>query len=160
MAVLLKGSEVLVAMKERLLKDVEELNKKGITPRLDIVRLGSKPDDIAYEQAAVKRCAGLGIKCNVHEYPEQLTQQELVEEIEKLNRDDNVNGILIFRPLPGHIDENVIKHVISPEKDVDCLSPVNVAKVFEGDETGFAPCTPEAVVKILDHYGIDATPGR
>lgn len=155
MSILMKGSEVIAAMKERLARDVDELGKNGITPRLDIVRLGSKADDLAYEQAAIKRCAGLGIKCNVHEYPEQLTQTELLEEIGKLNEDNDVHGILIFRPLPKHIDENVIKHAISPQKDIDCLNPINVAKVFEGDETGFAPCTPEAVIRMLDHYGID-----
>lgn len=155
MAVLMKGSEVVNAMKDRMLKEVDELTARDITPGLAIVRLGSRPDDLSYERGAVKRCEGLGIKCRVFEYPESLSQQELIEEIRKINEDDTIHGILLFRPLPRHIDENVIKYVISPEKDIDCLSPVNVAKVFEGDETGFAPCTPEAVIEMLDHYNID-----
>lgn len=155
MAVLMKGSEVVNAMKELMLKDVEELNNKGITPGLAIIRVGARPDDLSYERGAIKRCEGLGIKCRVFEYPETITQQALIEEIKKVNDDGAVHGILLFRPLPKHIDESVIKYVISHEKDADCLNPVNVAKVFEGDETGFAPCTPEAVVEMLDHFGIN-----
>lgn len=155
MAVILKGSEVVKELKEKMLKEVEELGKKGIVPTLAIVRLGAKPDDIAYERGAVKRCKGLGIKCSIFEYPENLSQPDFINEIEKLNKDTSIHGILIFRPLPGHIDESIVKHVIKPEKDIDCMNPVNVAKVFEGDETGFAPCTPEAVMDILDHYNID-----
>jgi len=155
MAQQLLGKDVVGAMKERMLKDVEELNKKGITSGLGIIRLGAKPDDLAYERGAIKRCEGLGINCRVFEYPESMTQDELIGEIEKINADDTVHGILLFRPLPKHIDESVIKHVLSPKKDIDCLNPENVAKVFEGDETGFAPCTPVAVMEILEHYGID-----
>ncbi len=155
MAVLMKGSEVVNAMKERLLKDVEDLKKNGITPGLAIVRVGARPDDLSYERGAVKRCEGLGIRCSVFEFPETITQQDLVDEIRKVNEDAGVHGILLFRPLPKHIDEGVIKYVINHEKDADCLNPVNVAKVFEGDASGFAPCTPEAVVEMLDHFGID-----
>lgn len=157
MAVAMKGSEVANAMKERMLKDVEKLNKKGITPGLAIVRLGSRPDDLSYERGAIKKCEGIGIKCKVFEYEENLPQSELVNEINRINEDPSIHGILLFRPLPGHIDESVIKHVISPEKDMDCLNPINVARVFEGDETGFAPCTPEAVMEVLDHYGVNLT---
>ncbi|HHV99891.1 MAG TPA: bifunctional 5,10-methylene-tetrahydrofolate dehydrogenase/5,10-methylene-tetrahydrofolate cyclohydrolase [Clostridiaceae bacterium] len=154
MAVLLKGSEVVNAMKDKLLDSVEELRKQGIVPGLAIVRLGANPDDLSYERGIIKRCEGLGIKCSVHEFDEQITQCDLIREIGNLNNNEEVHGILIFRPLPRHIDENVVKHAISPEKDMDCLNPINVAKVFEGDTSGYAPCTPEAVVEILDHYGI------
>lgn len=155
MAELMLGKEVVSSMKDRMLKDVEELKKAGIEPCLAIVRLGARPDDLAYERGAIKRCEGIGIKCKVFEYPEDFSQEELVNEIDMINEDKSVHGILLFRPLPKHIDENVIKHTIKPEKDIDCLSPINVAKVFEGDETGFAPCTPEAVIEMLDHYGIE-----
>jgi methylenetetrahydrofolate dehydrogenase (NADP+)/methenyltetrahydrofolate cyclohydrolase len=120
----------------------------------------AKPDDLAYERGAVKRCEGLGIKCVVNEYPENTGQEDLIREIQKINADKSVHGILLFRPLPKHLDINVIKHIISPEKDIDCLNPVNVAKVFEGDETGFAPCTPAAVVEMLDYFKIDVTGKR
>lgn len=155
MAVLLKGSEVVASLKEKLLIQVGELKNKGIQPCLGIVRLGAKPDDLAYERGAVKRFEGLGIKTSIFEYPETLDQDGLIAEINRLNSDSNIHGILIFRPLPKHIDENAIKTVISPVKDVDCMNPINAAKVFEGDETGYAPCTPEAVMDMLEHFGID-----
>lgn len=160
MAVIMKGMEVVNSMKEKMLKEVEELKAKGINPCLAIVRLGLRPDDLAYERGAIKRCEGLGIKCTVMEYAESITQDELVKEIQKINNDAGIHGILLFRPLPKHIDENVIKYVISPAKDIDCLNPVNVAKVFEGDETGFVPCTPKAVMEILEHYNIDVSGKR
>ncbi|MGI6778280.1 MAG: bifunctional 5,10-methylenetetrahydrofolate dehydrogenase/5,10-methenyltetrahydrofolate cyclohydrolase [Acetivibrionales bacterium] len=155
MAELMLGKEVVQAMKDRMLNDVEILNREGIQPCLAIVRLGARQDDLAYERGAIKRCEGIGIKPRVFEYQEDLTQEALIEEIKRINNDSSIHGILLFRPLPKHIDENVIKHVISPDKDIDCLNPINVAKVFEGDETGFAPCTPEAVMEMLDHYGIE-----
>jgi len=157
MGVVLKGKDVIASMKERMLKEVEELKAAGIEPCLSIVRLGAKADDLAYERGAVKRCESLGIKCVVKEYEENITQEELANEIRKINEDGSIHGILVFRPLPKHIDENVIKYVINPDKDIDCFSPVNVAKVFEGDDTGFAPCTPEAVMEMLEHYGVDVT---
>lgn len=155
MAVLLKGADVVGRLKENMLKDVDELKREGITPRLAIVRVGARPDDVAYEKGAVKRCEGVGIECSVFEFPESIVQKDLIAEIEKINADDSIHGILLFRPLPHGLDENIIKYVISPDKDIDCLNPVNVAKVFEGDESGFAPCTPEAVMDLLEYNGID-----
>ncbi len=154
MAEIMKGIEVVRAMKDKMLQEVEQLKARGVTPGLAIVRLGAKPDDLAYERGAIKRCEGIGIACQVFEYPEDITQASLVNEIKAINNDKSIHGILLFRPLPKHIDEDTIKYVISPEKDIDCLNPVNVAKVFEGDPTGFAPCTPEAVMEMLHHYNI------
>ena len=156
----MKGAEVVSAMKVKLLAETEELKSRGVPPCLAIVRLGARPDDLAYERGAVKRCEGLGIRCVVRKYAESTTQCELVRHIEEINRDASIHGILLFRPLPRQIDEKAIKHVINSDKDIDCLNPVNVAKVFEGDETGFAPCTPEAVIEMLEHYDIDVTGKR
>jgi methylenetetrahydrofolate dehydrogenase (NADP+)/methenyltetrahydrofolate cyclohydrolase len=83
-----------------------------------------------------------------------ITQNDFIDELNNINNDKSIHGILVLRPLPEQLDENVIKNVIAPEKDVDCFSPVNVAKVFEGDETGFPPCTPSAVMEILRYYDI------
>ena len=154
MAIILKGLDVAKAMKEKMMTDIELLKEKGISPHLGIVRLGERSDDLAYERSAVKKCEGIGIRNTVFKYPIDISQQELIREINKLNNDQSIHGLLIFRPLPKHIDENIIKHVIDPKKDVDCFSPVNVAKVFEGDSSGFAPCTAEAVMEILDFYEI------
>jgi methylenetetrahydrofolate dehydrogenase (NADP+)/methenyltetrahydrofolate cyclohydrolase len=154
MAVIMQGAEVVQAMKEKMLIEVAALKNEGIIPGLGIIRLGANPADLAYEKGAVKRAESVGINCKVYEYPETISQLELVAEIGQINKDQAIHGILLFRPLPEHIDENVIKHVISPDKDVDCLHPVNVAKVFSGDAHGFAPCTPTAVMEMLEHYRI------
>jgi methylenetetrahydrofolate dehydrogenase (NADP+)/methenyltetrahydrofolate cyclohydrolase len=154
MAVIMQGAEVVQAMKEKMLIEVAALKNEGIIPGLGIIRLGANPADLAYEKGAVKRAESVGINCKVYEYPETISQLELVAEIGQINKDQAIHGILLFRPLPEHIDENVIKHVISPDKDVDCLHPVNVAKVFSGDARGFAPCTPTAVMEMLEHYRI------
>jgi methylenetetrahydrofolate dehydrogenase (NADP+)/methenyltetrahydrofolate cyclohydrolase len=155
MAVLMKGSEVIASMKENILKEVEALKAQGVAPCLAIIRLGERPDDLAYERGAVKRCEGLGVACRVMEYDQGISQERLVEELRRINSDPEIHGILIFRPLPAHIDEKAIQYEIDPDKDIDCLSPVNLAKVFAGDTTGFAPCTPEAVMHMLRHYNID-----
>ncbi|WZL79173.1 tetrahydrofolate dehydrogenase/cyclohydrolase catalytic domain-containing protein [Eubacteriales bacterium mix99] len=151
---ILKGSEVSRAMKDRAAADVDRLKRKGVFPHLALVRLGDRPDDRIYERSAIKKCEGWGIRCTVFSYPEDTSQEKLIREIKKLNQDASIHGILVFRPLPRHMREETVQYAMDPEKDVDCFSPVNVAKVFEGDGSGFAPCTPEAVLEILDFYRI------
>jgi methylenetetrahydrofolate dehydrogenase (NADP+)/methenyltetrahydrofolate cyclohydrolase len=159
-AAIMKGLEVTKFMKEKMISEVEDLKSKGIIPGLGIVRIGSNPDDLSYERGAIKRCESIGIHCKVFEYPLEITQHQLIKEIKKINNNDIIHGILLFRPLPKYIDENSIKTIISPGKDIDCFNPINVVKVFEGDESGFAPCTPEAVIEIMDHYGIEISGKR
>ena len=151
----MKGADVAKAMKEDLIKEVGELKEKGISPCLAIVRVGARPDDLAYERGAMKRMESTGIGFQVFELPEDISQEAFEEEFRKVNNDPQIHGILLFRPLPKHLDEEPVKAMINPWKDVDCMSPVNIAKVFSGDETGFAPCTPEAVMEMLDYYKID-----
>ncbi|MGL5347653.1 MAG: bifunctional 5,10-methylenetetrahydrofolate dehydrogenase/5,10-methenyltetrahydrofolate cyclohydrolase [Peptostreptococcaceae bacterium] len=152
---IIKGKPVADQMSESLIQEVNELVKVGINPKLTIVRVGARGDDLAYERGALKKCQTIGIETEVLELAEDITQEQYIEELTKLNNDDNVHGILCFRPLPKQLDEEAIKYVISPEKDVDCFSPINSAKVMEGDTTGFPPCTPTAVVEILKHYNVD-----
>jgi len=154
LGMLMKGSEVTNAMKGKMIIEVEELKSRGVFPTLAIVRLGEKPDDLAYERGAIKRCEGVGIRCRVFEFPENISTEELISETNKINNDENIHGILMFRPLPKHIDEEKITRAISPYKDIDCMNPINMAKVFAGDESGFAPCTPEAVIEMINHYKI------
>jgi methylenetetrahydrofolate dehydrogenase (NADP+)/methenyltetrahydrofolate cyclohydrolase len=142
-------------MKEELLRAVEKLVQKGVVPQLDIVRVGVRPDDLAYERGAMKRMEGAGIHCKVIELPESISQADFEKEFSAVNGDPDIHGILLFRPLPKQLDEESVRNIINPKKDIDCLSPVNMAKVFSGDESGFAPCTPEAVMEVLAHYGID-----
>ncbi|MBP1745216.1 MAG: bifunctional 5,10-methylene-tetrahydrofolate dehydrogenase/5,10-methylene-tetrahydrofolate [Firmicutes bacterium] len=154
MGQIIKGKPVADSISEDLTKKVEMLKTKGVAPKLTIVRVGVNPSDLAYERGALKRFASIGIATEVKELSLEITQGDFISELEKINKDDSVNGILIFRPLPKQLDEKVIKYIIAPEKDVDCLSPVNVAKVMENDATGFAPCTPSAVMEILKYYNV------
>ncbi len=155
MGEIIKGKPVADKISEDLIKEIKGLNAKGINPKLAIVRVGERPDDLAYERGALSRSKKVGIEAEVKSLPEDISQEEFIEVIKELNQDKNVHGILIFRPLPNHLDENVIKNVIAPEKDVDCFSPVNQGKLYEGDKTGFPPCTPVAVMEIFNHYDIE-----
>ncbi|NMS90883.1 bifunctional 5,10-methylene-tetrahydrofolate dehydrogenase/5,10-methylene-tetrahydrofolate cyclohydrolase [Clostridioides difficile] len=152
---IIKGKPVADKISEELIKEVELLVKEGISPKLTIVRVGARSDDLSYERGALKRCQNIGITTEVLELAEDITQDEYIDVLKRVNDDKNVNGILCFRPLPKHLNEEVIKYVIAPEKDVDCFSPINSAKVMEGDKSGFPPCTPTAVVEILKHYNVD-----
>lgn len=152
---IIKGKPVADQISENLIKEVNELVKEGINPKLAILRVGANGSDLAYERGALKRCESIGIQTQVVELPEDVTQEEYIKTLKGLNEDKNVNGILCFRPLPKQLDEEAIKYIISPEKDVDSFSPINSAKVMEGDKTGFPPCTPTAVVEILKHYGVE-----
>ncbi|WP_416197784.1 MAG: Bifunctional protein FolD [Sporanaerobacter sp.] len=154
MANILSGKEVAKSIKENVKKEVVELKNRGINPTLAILRVGQNPDDIAYEKSILKNCDSVGIVGKVYELEESISTEGLLEIIEKLNQDMDVHGILIFRPLPKHIDEELINNTISPLKDVDCMNPLNLEKVFEGNMDGFAPCTPKAAMKIMEFYGI------
>ena len=155
MSILMKGADVAKTMKEELTAEARRLKDRGILPGLTIVRVGARPDDLAYERGARKRMEMIGIECKVVELPQTITQAEFEKTFFKINEDPKVHGILLFRPLPGHLDEGPVVSRINPLKDVDCMCPVNIAKVFSGDETGHAPCTPEAVMEMLDYYKID-----
>jgi len=154
MGTLIKGKPVAEEIKEELKSEVKELKAKGIIPKLAIIRVGDDPGDMAYERGAIKTMVSINIETDVRALSKNITQSDFINELKKVNNDKSIHGILILRPLPKQLDENIIKNVIAPEKDVDCFSPVNVAKVFEGDETGFPPCTPSAVMEILKYYDI------
>ncbi|AKL94527.1 bifunctional 5,10-methylene-tetrahydrofolate dehydrogenase / methenyl-tetrahydrofolate cyclohydrolase FolD [Clostridium aceticum] len=155
MGQVIKGKPVADKISEDLVVEIEGLKGKGIQPKLAIVRVGARSDDLAYEKGALSKCKKVGVETEVFELAEDITQDDFVKELKKLNEDKAVNGILIFRPLPKQLDESVIKYVIAPEKDVDCFSPVNVGKMTEGDKTGFPPCTPTAVMEILKFYEVE-----
>ena len=154
MGEIIKGDPVGDAISEVLKGECQELVKGGIQPKLAILRVGAKANDLSYEKGALKKCEAIGIETEVTELPDGTTQEQYIETLQKLNDDSSVHGILTFRPLPKGIDEEVIKNIIAPEKDVDCFSPMNTAKLMEGDKTGFPPCTPTAVVEILKYYNV------
>ena len=139
---------------DNIKKASSELKGKGINPTLGIVRVGKREDDIAYEKGILKNCEKVDIIGKVHECSEDINMDSFIKLIEELNADPLIHGILIFRPLPKHLDENIIKHIINPNKDVDSMNPLNLAKVFEGDLSGYSPCTSAAVIEIIKHFNI------
>ncbi len=155
MGMILKGKAVADSITESVIADVEILKEKGTTPKLAIVRVGADPSDLAYERGALKRMEKCGIEVEVFELQEDISQKDFIEGLKRTNEDVRIHGILVFRPMPKYLDEEAIKYVVSPEKDVDSFSPVNVAKVTEGDETGFPPATPTAVMEMLKFYEVD-----
>ncbi|MCI9542170.1 MAG: bifunctional 5,10-methylenetetrahydrofolate dehydrogenase/5,10-methenyltetrahydrofolate cyclohydrolase [Lachnospiraceae bacterium] len=154
---ILKGADVVSAINHSL---QQELASSSYIPRLAIIRVGERPDDISYERGAIKRMNTVGLRCDSYVFEESISHAKFVEEFQKINTDPDIDGILLLRPLPKHIDETVITALISPEKDVDGISPYNMAKIFSGDETGFAPCTAQAVIEILDYANIPLTGKR
>ena len=157
MAKQLLGKEVTAALNEKIKANVAELQGKGVNPTLCIIRVGENPSDISYERGATKRCETLGVACEKILLPEDVSQEELLATIDKVNKDDSIHGVLLFRPLPKHLDQSVIENALDPAKDVDCMTDGSMSGVFTGKQVGFPPCTPQACMEILDHYGIDCT---
>ena len=153
----LRGMPVVKQIAADAALQVEELKKKGIEPKLAVVRVGEREDDLSYERGLLKRFDAVGALVESVVFPMDVTQEELEAGIKKLNEDDKVHGILVFRPLPKHLDEEVIKEMVTEMKDVDCMGSANTAHVFAQDGKGHAPCTPQAVIEMLDFYGYDLT---
>ena len=158
MAKKLLGKEVNEALVAALQGRTAALREKGITPTLGIIRLGEKPSDLSYEKGATKRAEEVGVAIKNYILPETATKEELLAVIDEVNSDASVHGVLMFRPLPKHLknDQEEICNRLAPNKDVDSMTHLSNAGVFEGaKDLGFAPCTPSACMEILDHYGID-----
>lgn len=156
----LLGKEVTKALNERIMGQVEECKSKGVDPTLCIIRVGENPSDISYEKGATKRCETLGVNCKKILLPEEVTQEEVLATIRKVNEDNTIHGVLLFRPLPKHLNQAEIENALVPEKDVDCMTDLSMSGVFTGKKIGFPPCTAQACIEILDHYGIDCTGKR
>lgn len=144
---LLKGAPVSAAIREWAAEEIKQL--QGPVPKLAIIRVGEKPDDMSYERSAVKKMEAFGLRVQIFVFPKDISDEEFKEAFQKINKDPDVTGILLLRPLPRQIKEKEIEAMIDPKKDLDGISPVNIAKVFSGDPSGFAPCTAEAVIEIL-----------
>ena len=157
MAKLLLGKEVTAAMNEKLQARVAALKEKGVSPKLAIVRCGENPSDLSYEKGATARAELIGVEVQKFVLPEDVTKEALIAQIEAINADDSIHGCLMFRPLPKHLkaDQDEICNHLAACKDVDCMTDLSNAGVFTGKKLGFAPCTPQACMEILDYYGID-----
>ena len=155
MAEILKGAPVAKALTEANRERAEKLKEAGIEPALAIIRLGENPSDLSYERGAIKRAEKTGIRVVQHVLPKTASQEELLGEIEKINRDDSIHGVLMFRPLPGHIDEKAVCEALDPAKDMDGITSGSMAGVFMENGMGYPPCTASAVMEIFDYYGIE-----
>jgi len=155
MATWLKGAPVAAALSEKMKRDIEELRAAGVTPTLAILRVGERADDISYERGAVKRCGSVGVAVRSAVLPEDVDSDTFFSVLENLNTDDSVHGILMFRPLPKHLDEEAARRRLRPAKDVDGCTDASLAGVFANTRIGFAPCTAQAAMEILRFYGVD-----
>lgn len=158
MAKLLLGKEVTDALNANLQTRTAALREKGIIPTLGIVRVGADPSDLSYEKGATKRAELVGVDVKKFELPADASKEDVLAVIDQVNADDSIHGVLMFRPLPKHLkaDQNEICNRLDPKKDVDCMTHLSNAGVFEGlNGLGFAPCTSAACMEILDYYGID-----
>ena len=157
MAKLLLGKEVTDALNANLQTRTAALREKGVVPTLGIIRVGEDPSDVSYEKGALKRAELVGVEVKQYLLPGDATKEQVLAVIDEINADDSIHGVLMFRPLPKHLkaDQNEICNRLDPKKDMDCMTHMSNAGVFEGLNLGYAPCTPAACMEILDYYGID-----
>jgi len=158
MAKLLLGKEVTDALNENLRTRVEGLKTRGIAATIAIIRCGEDPSDLSYERGVEKRAADIGVAVKKYLLPREASKEDLLAAIDEVNADKSIHGVLMFRPLPKHLraDSVEICNRLHPGKDVDSMTHLSCAGVFEGQkDLGFAPCTPEACMEILAFYGID-----
>ena len=157
MAKRLLGKEVNEALVASLQTRAAALKEKGVIPTLAILRLGENPSDLSYEKGATKRAEEIGVAIKNFILPENASKEEVLATIDQINADASIHGCLMFRPLPKHLkaDQDEICNRLDPKKDVDSMTHMSNAGVFEGQDLGYAPCTPAACMEILDHYGID-----
>jgi len=151
------GKPVADWLTDDVVKRVEILRKKNIEPKLAILKVGNRPEDESYQKGALSRMEKCNIDVEIVELDKDCSQEDYTVALEKLNESEDVHGILCFRPLPDKLNENEIKNKINPKKDIDCFSPINMAKLFAGEKDGFAPCTPMAVVEMLRYNKINLT---
>jgi methenyltetrahydrofolate cyclohydrolase (EC 3.5.4.9)/5,10-methylenetetrahydrofolate dehydrogenase (NADP+) (EC 1.5.1.5) len=152
---IIDGKLIANNIKKDLIKRVQYLRENNNIPTLAIVRLGDNAGDISYEKSIVKLCSDVNIDTRKFTFDNDISTGELQQILYELNEDITISGILLFRPLPKHIDENIIRNSINVNKDVDCMHPLNLEKIFEGDYSGFTPCTSKAALLAIQNSGIE-----
>lgn len=157
MAEIIDGKKVSAQMREQIKSETEEFFRKyGVRPGLAVIIVGDDPASKVYVNNKEKACAQVGYYSEVYHLPETTEMNELLGLIDRLNKDEKINGILCQLPLPKHLDEEQIILKISPEKDVDAFHPINTGKIMIGDYD-FLPCTPAGVMKLIESTGTDIT---
>jgi methylenetetrahydrofolate dehydrogenase (NADP+)/methenyltetrahydrofolate cyclohydrolase len=154
MANIISGKEVSLKVKGEVREKALELKAKGIEIGLAVVIVGDDPASRVYVNNKKKACEEVGFNSYEYALPAETTEEELLALVDKLNKDDKVNGILVQLPVPKHINETAIINAISPDKDVDAFHPVNVGKIMIGDYA-FLPCTPAGVMELIDSTGVE-----
>ncbi|MEY8347727.1 bifunctional methylenetetrahydrofolate dehydrogenase/methenyltetrahydrofolate cyclohydrolase FolD [Bacillus cereus] len=153
-AVIIKGNEVAEKKRAQLKEEVVKLKEQGIVPGLAVILVGEDPASRSYVKGKEKGCEQVGIYSELIEFPDTITEERLLAEIDRLNEDDRINGILVQLPLPKHIEEKAIIERISPEKDVDGFHPISVGRMMTGQDT-FLPCTPHGIVELVKETNLD-----
>ena len=154
-AQLLKGAPVAAAINENTSARAAALKEKGVVPTLAIFRVGERADDLSYERGAMKRCEGVGVAVKNVVLPADVDSDTFFKTLDELNNDPAVHGILMFRPLPKHLDNEKARQMLNPAKDIDGCTDGSLAGVFTNTKLGFPPCTAQAAMEILDFYGVD-----
>ena len=151
---ILDGKALSNKIKAQIKEDVQELSKYNITPGLAVILVGNDPASQTYVSMKAKACKEVNIYSVVHEFPETISEEELLNTIESINKDSNIHGLLIQLPLPKHINTTKILEAVDPKKDVDGFHPYNVGRLVTNLD-GFVPCTPLGVMELLNEYNID-----
>ncbi len=154
MAKILDGKETAKLIKAKLAVKVEEIKKNGINPHLAIIRVGDDPASIIYLKYKKLACESIGIKYSEIILPGNISEEALINEIQKINKNDSIHGLIVQLPLPDHINKNKIINTIDHKKDVDGLHSMNSIKMYQGAE-GLRACTPLGIITLLKHYGIE-----
>lgn len=154
MTELLKGKLYVDSIIEELQSRSDALKEKNIMPVLAVVRMGKKESDLAYERGLKKRAVSAGVNVEVYEIDEYSEQREVEDLIKLLNNDERIHGILIFEPLPQHINAESLHKKLATAKDVDGVTAGSMATVYSGKGKGFAPCTAEGCIELLKYYGV------
>ncbi|WP_088006374.1 bifunctional methylenetetrahydrofolate dehydrogenase/methenyltetrahydrofolate cyclohydrolase FolD [Indiicoccus explosivorum] len=152
-AKLMDGKKVAQTIREDVKRRVDQLAASGVKPGLAVILVGDDPASRTYVNSKKRTCEKLGMRSDLIEYPETVTESELLSAVHRLNGDPGIHGILVQLPLPRQIDETAIINAIRPEKDVDGFHPINAGRLLTGGE-GFIPCTPNGIMKLLEFYGI------
>ena len=152
-AQIIDGRKIAGEIKEKLIKEIEELKKQGITPSLSAIQVGDDPGTKVYVRAQQRSCEKIGIEYKLHQFKEDISQKELRDFIARLNEDTGVSGIILQMPLPSQLDGRILQGIIDPKKDAEGVSPANMGMVVYG-KTLLAPCTAMAVMELINSVGV------
>ena len=153
MSIVINGRELASKISAKVKERVEELKRKGVYPCITAVLVGNDEASAIYVREKIKQCEKVGIKAQLLHLPQDMDTESLIKEVKKLSLDKTVHAILVQLPLPRQIDENAVLESISPEKDVDCLNPLNLGRLLVNDDC-IESCTPKGIIRILENFNI------